>query len=347
MKLVRTEDAVGQVLCHDITRIVKGVTKDAAFRKGHIITEEDVPRLKDLGKDHIYIWENDETMLHENDAAEILRRISQGKERNNGNMHPTEPKEGKIELIADTDGIFLVDIERLRKINSLGEMMIATIPSGFMVRKGTRLCGTRVIPLVIKKDKMKAAEEAVGEEPLMKVLPFRPRKYGVVTTGNEVFHHRIEDTFTPTIEQKMAEYGSVMVAHEVSDDDNTHIEECLRKLIANKDVEMILTTGGMSVDPDDKTPLAIKNVGTNIVTYGAPVLPGAMFLMGYLPDGRPVCGLPGCVMYAKRTIFDLVLPRVMADIPVTADYLAGLGHGGFCQGCEVCHFPNCSFGKGV
>ena len=149
MKLMKTEDAVGQVLCHDITQIIKGVTKDAIFRKGHVIQEEDIPVLLSVGKDYIYIWENDENMLHENDAAEILRQICQGE-----HMHPTEPKEGKIELIADTDGLLMIDLAHLRAVNSLGEMMIATRPSGFVVKKGDKLAGTRVIPLVIEKAKM-------------------------------------------------------------------------------------------------------------------------------------------------------------------------------------------------
>ncbi|MCR5731964.1 MAG: molybdopterin-binding protein, partial [Sphaerochaetaceae bacterium] len=266
MKLVKTEDAVGQMLCHDITQIVKGGVKDAAFRKGHIITEEDVPRLKDLGKFNIYIWENDESMMHENDAAEVLREISQGKDKNGGNMHVTDVKEGKVELISDIDGLFIVDMERLRKLNMLGEMMIATIPSDLMVRKGQKLGGMRVIPLIIKKDKMEEARKTVGPEPLMKVLPFYPKKFGVVTTGNEVYTKRIKDTFTPTIVEKLEELGCKMVAHEISDDDNEHIEACIRKMIDNPEVEMIFCTGGMSVDPDDRTPLAIRNVGADIVT---------------------------------------------------------------------------------
>lgn len=347
MKLVRTEDAVGQMLCHDITKIVKDGYKGVCFKKGHIITEEDVPVLKDLGKFNIYIWENDESMMHENDAAEVLREMSQGKDRNGGNMHVTDVKEGKVELISDIDGLFVVDMERLRKLNMLGEMMIATIPSDLLVRKGQKLGGMRIIPLIIKKEKLEEAKRTVGNEPLMKVLPFYPKKFGVVTTGNEVYTKRIKDTFTPTIVEKLEELGCKMVAHEISDDDNEHIEACIRKMIANPEVEMIFCTGGMSVDPDDRTPLAIKNVGAEIVTYGTPILPGAMFLMGYLPDGRPICGLPGCVMHARRTAFDLVLPKILANIRVTREYLAGLGYGGLCWGCKECHYPNCTFGKGL
>ena len=341
MKLIQTEAAVGHVLCHDITQIIKGVTKDAVFRKGHIVTPEDIPVLLSVGKEHLYVWENSENMLHEDEAAEILRALCQGP-----NMHATPPKEGKIELVADIDGLLLVDTERLRAVNSLGEMMIATRSSGFAVKKGDKLCGTRVIPLVIEKEKMARAEQVAGGPPLLQLLPFRPRKYGLVTTGGEVFHGRIQDTFTPVIQEKLAEFGCEMTAHEILDDDHQAITAAVNGMLAGG-AELVLCTGGMSVDPDDKTPLAIKNTGANMVSYGAPVLPGAMFLLAYTGDGRPICGLPGCVMYAKRTIFDLVLPYLLADVPVTPALLAGLGHGGLCLNCPECRFPNCMFGKGV
>ena len=339
MKLMKTTEAVGQVLCHDITQIIPGVTKDAVFRKGHIITEEDIPVLLSVGKEHIYIWEKNENILHENEAAEILRDICMGE-----HMKPSEPKEGKIELTAEIDGLFLADTARLKAVNSLGRMMIATRSSGVPVKKGDKLCGTRIIPLVIEKEAMAKAKEVAGDMPLLQLKPFRPRKYGVVTTGSEVFHGRITDKFTPVIEQKLAAYGCDMVAHEICDDDDKGITAAINKMLADG-VEMVVCTGGMSVDPDDRTPLAIRNTGASIVSYGAPVLPGAMFLVSYMPDGRPVCGLPGCVMYAKRTIFDICLPYLLADEPITADYLAGLGNGGLCLNCPVCVWPNCGFGK--
>ncbi len=341
MKLIPVQEAVGQVLCHDITQIIPGVTKDAVFRKGHIIRPEDIPVLLSVGKEHIYIWEHNEKMLHENEGAEILRDLCI-----NNHMKATAPKEGKIELIADCDGLLLVDVESLRQVNALGEMMIATRASGFPVKAGDKLCGTRIIPLVIEKEKMDRAKAAAGDKPLLTLRPFRPRSFGVVTTGSEVYHGRIQDAFTPVLERKLGEYGCTMVAHEICNDDPKMITAAIENMKADG-VELILCTGGMSVDPDDRTPLAIRNAGAQVVSYGAPVLPGAMFLLSYLPDGRPVCGLPGCVMYAKRTIFDLILPRLLADVPVTAGDLAGLGHGGLCLNCEICHFPNCGFGKGL
>lgn len=339
MQLVKTEDAVGMVLCHDITQIIKGVTKDAVFRKGHIIQPEDIPVLLSVGKDNIYVWENDDSMLHEDEAAEILRDMCM-----NDGMSASKPKEGKIELTAERDGLFLVDRERLRAVNSFGRMMIATRPGGVAVKAGDKLCGTRIIPLVIEKEAMAQAKAVAGDAPLLRLAEIKPKRFGLVTTGNEVYYGRIEDTFTPVIVEKLAQFGCEMAAHEVSNDDHEKITGIINKMLADG-VEMVLCTGGMSVDPDDKTPLAIKNTGANIVSYGAPVLPGAMFLLAYTADGRPICGLPGCVMYAKRTIFDIVLPYLLADEPVTADMLAGLGNGGLCLNCNVCHFPNCGFGR--
>ena len=182
MKLMKTEDAVGQVLCHDITQIIKGVTKDAVFRKGHIIREEDIPVLLSVGKDHIYIWEKDEHMLHENEAAEILYGLCK-----NNYMRPSPIKEGKIELITECDGLLKVDSEKLLAINSLGEMMIASRHGNFPVKAGDKIAGTRIIPLVIEKEKMEVAKSIGKEKPIFEIKPFLSKKVGIVTTGNEVF----------------------------------------------------------------------------------------------------------------------------------------------------------------
>lgn len=341
MKLVKTQDAVGHVLCHDMTQIIRGVTKDARFRKGHVVTEEDIPVLLSMGKENLYVWEKIPGMLHEDEAAQRLRALCHG-----ANMHATDVKEGKIELIADCDGLFRVDVERLEAVNNVDDMMIATRHTNTLVRKGDKLAGTRVIPLIIDEKQVEEAERAAGAAPLMEVLPFKRKTAGVITTGNEVSTGRIDDTFTPVIVEKLAGCGIAMTHHCTPGDDRAAITKAVLDFKA-AGVDLILCTGGMSVDPDDRTPGAIKDTGADIVTYGAPVLPGAMFLLGYFEDGTPVMGLPGCVMYAKATVFDLVLPRVAADVPVTKKELKGLGHGGLCLGCPVCHYPNCSFGKGV
>lgn len=344
MKCVKTQDAVGHVLCHDITQIIKDVKKGTAFRKGHIVTEEDIPVLLSLGKDNLYIWEKTEGILHENEAAEYLRDICM-----NENMIQSEVKEGKIELIAEIDGLLKIDVDKLRAVNSLGEMMIATRHTNTTVKKGDKLVGTRIIPLLIEQEKMEKAKEVAGDRPILSLIPFKKKKVGIVTTGNEVFYGRIKDTFGPVVAEKVKEFGADVIGQTIVNDDMEKITKAVEEFI-EQGADMVLCTGGMSVDPDDKTPGAIKNTGARIVSYGAPVLPGAMMLLAYYEkDGKelPIVGLPGCVMYAKRTVFDLVLPRLMADDMVTNDDLAGLGLGGLCLSCDVCTFPNCGFGKGV
>ena len=339
MKLIKTEEAVGHVLCHDLTQIIKDVTKDARFRKGHIVTEEDIPVLLSMGKESLYIWENNENTYHENDAAQILCDVCM-----NDHMSQTAVKEGKIELQAECDGLFVIDVERLNEINDIDQVMIASRHTNTPVHKGDKLLGTRVIPLIIEKRKMERVKEVAGNTPLCAIHPYVLKKAGIVTTGSEVFYGRIQDTFTPVVVEKLKIYGMEVAEHIVVNDDMESIKQAILDL-KEKGCELIVTTGGMSVDPDDKTPGAIKQTGANVISYGAPVLPGAMFCLAYFEDGTPILGLPGCVMYAKSTIFDLMLPRIAAKVPVTRRDITSLGHGGLCLGCEQCHYPACSFGK--
>ncbi|MDO4615366.1 MAG: molybdopterin-binding protein [Lachnospiraceae bacterium] len=334
MKLVRTEEAAGQVLCHDLTRIVVGEMKGAAFKKGHIVTEEDIPILLSMGKEHLYVWEKNENMLHEDEGAEILRSLTQ-----NACMKATEPREGKINLIAECDGVLKVDSRRLIAVNSLGEVMIATKRSGELIRAGRPLAGMRVIPLVIEKKKMELAREAAGEEPILRLIPLKKKKAAILATGSEIFKGRIKDTFTPVVEGKLTELGACVEEKRILDDNDRLTTEAILDVIG-RGAEIVCVTGGMSVDPDDKTPLAIKNTGAEIISYGAPVLPGAMLMLAYYhkkeSDGSeqliPVVGLPGCVMYAKTTIFDVILPRLLADDKILPEDLFALGEGGLLNG---------------
>ena len=339
MKLIPVEEAVGQVLCHDMTQIIPEEFKGARFRKGHIVTEEDIPVLLSMGKENLYVWEMKPGILHENEAAERLCALCLG-----DGMARSEVKEGKIEITAEREGLFRVRSEQLVAVNSIDEIMIATRRGNTAVHPGDKLCGTRVIPLVIGEEKLTAAEGAAGTEPLLEILPYKLKKAAVITTGSEVYHGRIEDKFTPVLVKKLAAFGIEVTEHVTVDDGLERIRAAIEAMRA-KDVDLILCTGGMSVDPDDNTPGAIKASGARIVTYGAPVLPGAMFLLGYYEDGMPVLGLPGCVMYAAATIFDLVLPRIAAGVPLEKRDFVVLGEGGLCLGCKPCHYPNCPFGR--
>ena len=342
MKEIRTEDAVGHILCHDITQIIKDKKKGVLFKKGHIVREEDIPALLSVGKEHLYVWEKKEGILHENQGAQILYEICAGE-----HMHGTDVSEGKIELVADCDGLLKIRRDALVNVNSLGEMMIASRHGDFPVKKGDKIAGTRIIPLVIEEEKMERAKAAAGKEPIFSILPFRSKKTGIITTGSEVQKGLIQDAFTPVLREKLAEYPGEVIGQTLPGDDRKQITADILRFI-DMGADMVICSGGMSVDPDDRTPGAIKDTGAEIVSYGAPVLPGAMLLLAYYnKDGRriPVLGLPGCVMYAKRTVFDLTLPRIMADDPVKPEEITSLGEGGLCLNCAACTFPNCGFGK--
>ncbi len=342
MKEIRTEDAVGHVLCHDITQIIKDKKKGVLFKKGHIVREEDIPALLSVGKEHLYVWEKQEGILHENEAAEILYTISADE-----HMHGSDIKEGKIELIADCDGVLKIRRDALLAVNRLGEMMIASRHGDFPVKKGDKIAGTRIIPLVIEKSKMDRAVEAAGSEPIFSILPYHAKKVGIVTTGSEVQKGLIKDTFTPVLKEKLSEFSCQVIGQTMPGDERTQITSDILKFI-DDGADMVICSGGMSVDPDDRTPGAIKDTGTEIITYGAPVLPGAMLLLSYYKKNDkiiPILGLPGCVMYAKRTVFDLILPRIMADDPILTEEIASYGEGGLCLNCNICTFPNCGFGK--
>ena len=338
MKQIPTTEAVGHVLCHDLTQILPGEFKGARFRKGHIVTEADIPVLLSMGKEHLYVWELEPGMLHENDAAARLVRLCKGP-----GMDETEVREGKIELRAAFDGLFRVDTARLNAVNAIDELMIATRRGNTAVRAGDKLCGTRVIPLVIREEKLKQAEAAAGERPLLELLPYKLKTAAVVTTGAEVAGGLIADKFTPVLVEKLKAFGIRVIHHSLPGDEPAAVLGAIRAARAAKP-DLILCTGGMSVDPDDNTPGAIQASGARIVTYGAPVLPGAMLLLGYFADGTPILGLPGCVMYAKATVFDLVLPRIAAGVTLGKQDFVALGEGGLCLGCPECRYPICPFG---
>lgn len=350
MRLVKTEDAVGHVLCHDMTQIVTGDGPDAPrfkgprFKKGHVVAPEDVPVLLSMGKRSLYVWELEPGMVHEDDAAARMAALVAGP----GTRTSGAPSEGKINVLAARDGVLLVDSARLTAVNSVDEVMVATRRGGFAVREGDLLAGTRVIPLVIAEERLAEAEAAAGAKPLLSVEPFRLRTAAVIATGSEVASGLIEDRFTPVMVEKLAGYGIETVMRVTPGDDRADVVAAIGEALA-AGVDLVLCTGGMSVDPDDNTPGAIRAAGARVVTYGAPVLPGAMLLVGYFdePGGRsvPVLGVPGCAMYSRATVLDLVLPRIAAGVPIERADLVRMGEGGLCLGCPECTFPHCPFGR--
>ncbi|MDK2940666.1 MAG: hypothetical protein PWP56_179 [Acetobacterium sp.] len=340
MKVVPVRESVGMFLAHDMTQIIPGEFKGAAFKKGHIVKEEDIPRLMNMGKEHIAIIEYGDGTIHEDDAALRLGQAAAG-----SGVEYVGASEGKVTMTATRNGLLKINVSVLQEINELGEMMMATLHTDTMVAKGTLVGSTRIIPLSIENEKLITMEKlCASSKPIVEVLPLKRFKVGVVTTGNEIFYGRIEDKFGDVIREKFAELDSYVFKQVFSRDDSDMIAQCILDLI-EEGADIVTVTGGMSVDPDDVTPEGIKKTGAKFVSYGAPTLPGAMFLLSYLGD-IPVLGLPGCIMYSRRTVFDLVVPKLMVGERLTPKDISKLGHGGLCSTCPDCHYPNCGFGKG-
>lgn len=340
MKTVPVREAVGTVLCHDLTRIVRGEFKGPAFRKGHIVQAEDIPKLLSMGKENLYVWEIHSGLLHENEAAIRMAEAAAGE-----GIDLSEPREGKVDLRAARDGLLKIGVDALEEINSIDQVVFSTLHNNQRVSKGKLVAGTRVIPLVIENEKIGQVEKICGNHgPLIEVRPLRSLDVGIVTTGSEVFHGRIKDQFGPVVARKLEDAGCRIIGRALASDRVELIVGAILDFIG-RGAQMVTVTGGMSVDPDDVTPAAIRAAGGREVTYGAPVLPGAMFLLAYIGE-IPVLGLPGCVMYSRTTIFDLVLPRIQAGEALTRRDFVQLGHGGLCVQCESCKYPDCSFGKG-
>jgi len=339
-RTVPVDEAVGMVLPHDVTEIRKGEFKGRAFRKGHIIRAGDIEHLKRLGKEHIYVLELGPDDVHENEAAQLMAAALAGE----GTEVSGEPVEGKLSIVADRDGLLRVDVEALFRFNLLGEVMCATLHNNTPVRKGEIIAGTRLIPLLAKR---RVVEEAVAVARqaggILRVAALRKARAGLVITGNEVFHGRIKDAFEPVLRGKLEQLGSQVVQVRFAPDDAGIIAEEIRACLA-AGADLIVTSGGMSVDPDDVTRMGIAQAGARDIAYGTPVLPGAMFLVGYL-DQVPVLGLPACGMFHKITVFDLVLPRILAGEKIGRPELAAMGHGGLCRTCKTCLYPACGFGK--
>lgn len=342
MRAIPVEESVGLLLCHDVTEIVPGKKKGAAFRRGHRVRPEDIEHLLRIGKKHLYIWDDDAAaQVHEDDAARRMAGAFAG-----AGVSRSDPKEGRINFYAARKGLLSINLDLLDRVNSIPLVTVATAHSLQAVDKGRLLAGTRVIPLTVPEGTVKAVEDCCkgAFAPLLSVLPFKKHRIGVVTTGSEVYEGRIKDGFGPVLAKKFKAWGSVIHSQTIVPDET---ETTARAILAAIDggADCICVTGGMSVDPDDKTPAAIRAVGCEIVTYGAPVFPGAMFMLGYRGQ-VPVLGLPGCVMYHKASIFDLLAPRMLAGLRICGRDIARLAHGGLCESCGDCRYPSCAFGRG-
>jgi hypothetical protein len=339
IKKVKSEEAVGMSLAHDLTRVIPGKFKGAAFRKGHIITAEDIPELLKIGKENIYVLQLEPGEIHEDDAAVRIAAAVTGK-----GLKQVGPREGKINLKAEYRGLVKINVPLLNLINSIGDIIVVTVHNYMPCHLDMEVAGMRVIPLVVNEEKISELENLCrGKDKLIQVLPLTEKKVAIVATGSEVFKGRIEDAFTGIVEKKINNLGSTVTYKTVAPDDVDLIAGAIKESLANG-AELVLLCGGMSVDPDDVTREGIARAGTDIVFYGTPILPGAMTLYGRIND-IPVMGVPACVLHDPTTAFDILLPRVLVGEQITKQDISILGHGGFCLHCAECRYPLCGFGK--
>ena len=341
MKQIPVKKAIGTVLCHDITAIdPEKRFKGPAFKKGHVIQPSDIEKLLDLGKRHLYVFEMKAGKLHENEAARRIAVAAAG-----ANLSLSDPSEGKVQIAAAAKGLLKINSRALNKINRIHDIIFSTLHSNQIVHPNQDVAGTRIIPLITDEKRIRRVETICQTDyPLIQVKPLQHHKVGIIITGSEVYRGRIQDQFGPVILKKFEQLGSEIIQKKfVSDDVEMTIAAIHSMMEAG--AQIIAITGGMSVDPDDQTPVSIRRAGAHVISYGAPVLPGAMFMMAYL-DKVPIVGLPGCVMYFRTSIFDLVVPRILAGEAIKRADIAAMGHGGFCAACDRCRFPKCAFGKG-
>ena len=342
LKRIELQEAIGSKLAHDITEIRPGEFKGPAFRRGHTVCEADLCHLQRLGKNHLYVIDLAEDEIHENEAAVIMATALAG----DGITWKDGPKEGKINLLAETDGLLFVNTTSLAAFNMVDEVMCATLHNHTLVEKGDLVAGTRAIPLVMKRAPIeRAASIARQNGAVLSVCPLRRTRVGLVITGNEVYHGLIQDRFAPILTEKVQALGSEVVARDFAPDDSVAIARTLATQL-ERDCDLVLLTGGMSVDPDDVTRHGIRLAGAREIHYGAAALPGSMFLVAYLRE-TPLLGVPACGLYHRITVLDLVLPRILAGERIGKAELAFLGHGGLCKDCTECTYPHCHFGKGA
>lgn len=337
LKKIAIQDAVGRPICHDITAMKDGF-KGAWFKRGHVITEEDIPVLLDIGKKTVYVWEENNNLIHEEDAAERIAAAIKTE-----NTVYTDVSEGKILMVSDTDGMVKTDTDLLKKINSVGDITIATLPNHYPVKKGSRIASMRIVPLVTEIKQIEEAEKLCADKKLIELLPYNQLKAAVIVTGSEFYSGRIKDRFFDRANAKLAKYPCEIIGFEICDDDSDMIQKTAEKFI-HQGADLVVFSGGMSVDSDDVTTDAIKRLGAEIVSYGVPAQPGNMTLVAYMGDVT-LLGVPGAAVCLPTTVFDVVLPQVFAKEKFTKQQLINLAEGGLCQLCEVCHFPNCSFGR--
>lgn len=335
--VITLEEAVGKQLAHDLTQIdAKAGTKGARFRKGQVVCPEDLPTLRNMGRESLSILEMEEGDVHENDAAIRLSVALRGE-----NLTVTPPSEGRCNLVASCDGFLDYNAESVHRINEDLDWVVSTLSPYRGVREGQTVAGFRIRPIVMDEARVQRGVEVATP---ISVRPYRPLKVGLVTTGKEIAEGRVEDAFADKFRGKLKAFKGELIGQRFCADDSSLIAEAIRAFL-REGARLVVCTGGMSVDADDRTPGGIREVATRIAFQGAPVLPGAMALLGWAEQGgeeSALIGAPACVVHDERTVLDRLLPYGFAGVD-PGNSIRGWGVGGLCEQCDVCHWPACSF----
>jgi molybdenum cofactor synthesis domain-containing protein len=339
MRKIPLEEAVGQRLGHDLTEIdpLKKL-KHRLFKRGHRISTEDVERLRNIGKNHVYIWEDDDGAVHEDEAALIVAPLAAG----DNITFDAAPSEGKISFYATCDGLFQVDIARLYRINALEIPSLPTLHHRFPVKKGQQVAAFRIIPLFCERELMDSVRSILSE-PLFRVQPYRMKNAAIIVTGSEIFEGRIKDGFKPKIKRILKPFGVKVVWTQILPDDREQIRRAVEQ--ACDECEIVFVTGGTSVDPDDQTVAALVDAGVEHAMKGNPIQPGNNFTIGYRGEVA-ICAIPAAALYFKATALNVFLPRLLAGERIPKEDLIRAGHGGLCHFCKVCRFPICPLAAG-
>lgn len=338
MRKVRVEDAVGLVLAHDVTRIVPGEIKEVAFKRGTVIRKEDIDGFLDIGKAYVYVVEDSvDGLVHEEEAAFRMAKATATED-----MEMLPAKEGRVTIKSKIDGLLSVNRNLLARMNRVKDVLFNTMPDKYPVRAGDGIAATRIIPLSIREETLQVAEE-IARKGIIRIDPYRNMKGALVVTGSEVYSGRVADG-SARVEERLARHRLHLIGKTLVPDSVEQIRDAIMGYI-RKGAEIVITTGGLSVDPDDITKEAIEATGARVMTYGAPLFPGAMFLIARLRK-RYIIGAPACVYYSPQTALDVVLPWILAGKKITANDIKKLAYGGLCLHCRECRYPNCVFGKG-
>ena len=335
---VSLEEAVGLPLSHDLTQVWPETKfKGPRFSRGHVVTREDFAILRDMGREHLSVLDLDPSEVHEDDAALALALSLAG-----SGVEIRGPREGKCSLLATHRGLLRFDPDTIHALNEDLLWSVVTLPPRMAVEAGQEVAACRIMPLAMDKDRV---DRACDRSRPLEVLPFRPLGVGLVTTGRELAEGRIPDAFMPKLEKKLYRYGGHVVAQRYATDDPDRIVGAIEELIA-LGATMVLCTGGMSVDADDRTPGALRRAGDRVCFQGVPMMPGNMLMLALRGD-IPLVGAPACVAYDERTSLDPLMDLLAAGIYPTAEEVRRWGVGGLCLRCPSCAWPRCSFGSGA